>query len=286
MRKWIVFALLLVFCFSMMVPTYAAEDDFVPSITYKPMPDAGSGWADDGCRLIGYAYDADGEETAQVHDDGNRIYVTCNHEEDHIHGGPVGEDHECLVITPLSEAETSAKIPEEARKELLKVYEDLLANQMKLMGECEGLDELVAEALGEGKTSDDLVVRDLFDVTVLCDELKDYLKQEGTTICLDLDLGLKPGDFVQVVAYVDGKWQLIEKVEIAADGSYTCTTYKKICPVAVLVPATTVKDHYTPAPDTGDAIADQLGLWVAVAGCSLAAIVILVVLQRKRKAEN
>lgn len=286
MRKWLIMILAIVLCFSMMVPTYAAEDDFVPSITYKPMPDAGSGWAGDGCRIIGYVYDAEGNQVAEVHDNGSIIYVTCGHAEDPVHGEAVADEHECLVITPLSEAETSTKIPQEAKEELLKVYEDLLQSDMKLMDGVEGLDEAVAAALGEGKTSDDLVVRDLFDVSILCEELKDYLAQDGTTICLDLKLGLKPGDFVQVLVYVDGKWQMIDKVEIAADGSYTCTVYSQICPVAVMVPATEAKDHYTPAPDTGDAIADQLTMWVAVAGCSLAAIVVLVLIQRKRKAEN
>lgn len=292
MKKFFSIAMIAVLCFMLMVPVFAAEDDFVPSITYKPAPGFAGTTDEDGCLIIGYVYpdlNPHAENAvAEVHYDNGRIYVTCVHEggEDCIHADGMAEDHECLVITPLSEAETSTKIPEDARELLLWVYQQILENDMKLMGDCEGLDAAVAAVLGEGKTSDDMVVRDLFDVSVICEELEAYLAPEGTTICLDFDFGLEPDDYVEVVIYKDGKWQMIEKVEILENSSLTCTTYENFCPVAVLVPGADVVEDVEAAPDTGDSIGSEVTLWAAIAGASLVAIVALVLVQRRRSIGN
>lgn len=288
MKKFFSIAMIALLCFALMMPVFAAEDDFVPSITYKPAPGFAGETAEDGCLIIGYVYPELSEHSkkavAEVHYDNGRIYVTCVHGDgvDCIHANGMEEDHKCLVITPLAEAETSTEIPEDARELLLWVYQQLLENDMKLMGDCEGLDAAVAAVLGESKTSDDMVVRDLFDVSVICEELEAYLEPEGTTICLDFDFGLDADDYVEVVIYKDGKWQMIEEVKILEDGALTCTTYENFCPVAVLVPGADVVEDVEAAPDTGDGIGNEVGLWATIAGVSLVAIVALVLVQRKR----
>ena len=156
---------------------------------------------------------------------------------------------------------------------------------MSFFADCEELTGAIVGVLGQGATVNDLVVKDLFDVSVLCDELSEYLEPSGTTICLDFDLGIAPGTFVAVVAYKNGQWQMIEDVEVLEDGSVTCTTFENFCPVAVLVPAEDVPAaDLMDAPDTGDSIASQTILWAGIAAVSLAAIVALVLVQRKRKA--
>lgn len=280
MKKLISMLLVLAVCLAVACPVFAAEDDFVPSITYKPMPELTGDPADDGCINIGYVYDSEGNVLAGVHYAPNgMVYV------DGVHEGNVEDGHECLIITPLAEAETDPEIPDESRERLLWVYEQIMAQGMEFFADCEGLAGAIVGVLGEGATVNDLVVKDLFDVTVICDELEEYLEPEGTTICLDFDLGLEPGTFVTVVAYKNGKWQMIEDVEVLEDGSVTCTTYENFCPVAVLVPADEVPAaDLMDAPHTGDSIGTQTIVWSVVAALSLAAIVVLVLAQRKRKA--
>ena len=270
MKKIVCVALIVVLCFTFMMPAFAAVAGFMPSVPSKPGPGFNGDPAPGGGKVVGVVRDPEGNVVAEIiYKDDKLVIIGGENGEDIFHDGEIGEDHECIVVTPLSEAETSAKIPPEAKEELLRVYEELLENDMKIMN-IEGLDDSI-----------DLVVRDLFDVSALCDGLKEYLAKEGTTITLCFDLGFKPGDYVQAVVYVDGQWKLVDAVNIAEDGSKTCLTFSEICPVAILVPA-----EITAAPDTGDAIASQLGLWVAVAGCSLAAIVVLAMIQHKRKAHN
>lgn len=279
MKKLISVLLVVVLCLALTCSVYAAEDDFVPSITYKAMPAFAAGTqADDGCQVIGYAENGEGQQLV-VHYENGSIYV------DGLHEGEVGEDHTCLVITPLAEAETGSEIPDASRERLLWVYEQILSMGMDFFADCEELASAVIAVLGQGASVEDLVVKELFDVSVLCDELEEYLEPAGTTICLDFDLGIEPGTFVSVVAFKNGQWQMIEDVEVEADGSVTCTTYENFCPVAVLVPASEeVVGDVATAPDTGDGIGGQVGLWAVIAGVSLAAIVVLAMVQRKRGA--
>ncbi|MBQ9967405.1 MAG: hypothetical protein IJO88_01625 [Oscillospiraceae bacterium] len=273
MKRVISIMLTLLLCAALFCPVMAAEDDFVPSITYKPMPELTGEQADDGCIIIGYV-ESDGEVIGTVHYDDGVIYI----DRGTIHE-TVDEGHKCLVITPIAEAETDPEIPEEARELLLWVYDELLKNGMSFI-DCPELDASIAAHLGEGKTVQDMVVRDLFDVSVLCEPLRAYLEPEGTTICLDFDLGLAPGSYVEVIAYKNGKWQMIEEVEVNAKGSLTCTVYEDFCPVAILVPEGTA--DAAEAPDTGLSARNDVVLWSAVAAASVALLVALAVIERKR----
>jgi len=278
MKKVIALVLALVFCFALACPALAVgEDSFVPSIGYKPTPDFGGVENADGELVIGHVHDSEGEVLAEVCIANGKIYVNG------VHGGsPVGEHHECLVITPISEAKTSTKIPEAARILLLQVYEQLKENGMKLMSEVEGLDEIVAKALGEGMSADDLVVKELFDVSVICKALEEWLAPEGTTLCLDFDFGLTKGDFVQVVIYKDDEWQLIENVKFK-DDKIVCTLYEDFCPVAVLVPA---EFENIDVPATNGADSHSALLWSGIAVVALAGIAVLATMLRKRGNER
>ena len=275
MKKIFSIMLVLLLCAALLCPVMAAEDDFTPSITYKPMPELTGETADDGCIIVGYL-EKDGEVIGVVHYDDGTIYI-----DNGVIHETVEEGHKCLVITPIADAETDPEIPEEARELLLWVYDQLLKNGMSFI-DCAELDASIAAHLGEGKTVKDMVVRDLFDVSVLCDSLREYLEPEGTTICLDFDLGLAPGSYVEVVAYKNGAWQMIEDVEVNAKGTLTCTTYENFCPIAILVPEGTA--DAVEAPDTGLAAGNDVVLWSAVAAASLAVLVVLAVSLRKRKA--
>ena len=289
MKKMISVMLVLLLCATFVCSVAAAENDFVPSITYKPMPAFAGTEADDGCLIIGYVV-RNGERVAEIHYDNGDVYAYC----DFLHEGDT-KDHECLVITPLAHAETSEEIPDDAESLLLWVYEQLMKLGMKFI-DCPELDASIAENLGAGKTVEDMVVRDLFDVSVICEELEEYLEPEDTVICLDFDLGLAPNTFVEVVTYKNDKWQMIEAVEVNEDGSVTCTTYEHFCPVAFLVPEGTADaagaagavavNADMQAPDTGLNAQDNVVLWSVIAAGALVALAALVIVQRKRTSKG
>lgn len=276
MKKLISMVLILVLCLALACPAFATGDSFVPSIGYKPAPELAPEETEDG-PTVGYAYDEDGNVIGSVLYEDDKVTVTAAHPEG------LSEDHECLIITPLSEAETSTEIPDDAENLLLQIYEQLLANGMMLFSECEGLDEYIASKLGEGKTAQDLVVRELFDVSVICNDLSEYLEPAGTTICLDFDMNLPADTFVAVVAYKGGQWKMIEDVEVGVKGNVVCTTYENFCPVAVL---TLADEAPVEAPYTGDTMGTNAVLWGGIMAVSLATIVVLFLIQRKRKASK
>lgn len=292
MKKMISIVLALILCFALAGSVLA---DFTPSVTYKGVPEFtdANGTADDGCRIIGYVLHGD-ERIGEVHCNANgHIYATV----EKIHENGCGEGHKCLLLTPLSEAETDKEIPEDSRDLLLWVYEQILSIGMKFI-QCAELDAYIKEQLGEDKTVEDLVVRDLFDVTVLCQELEEYLEPEGNVVCLDFELGLEPGSFVAVVAYKNGQWQMIENVEVLEDGTVTCTTFEHFCPVAILVADEQMgaadgvggNNGHVPAsddaPDTGVSANNSVYVWIGVAAAALVALVALYVVQRKRGAQK
>ena len=169
--------------------------------------------------------------------------------------------------------------------------------------DCDELDAYIKEQLGADATVEDLIVRDLFDISVLCNELEEYLEPEGNVVCLDFELGLEPGSFVAVVVYKNGQWQMIEDVEILENGTVTCTTFEHFCPVAILVAdeqmgpsmnapvsapdkAPANNGHVpasTDAPETGVSESNNVTVWAIVAAVALAGIVVLVVMQGKKK---
>lgn len=271
MKKVISLIMVLVLSMILACPAMAVGDDFSDSITYKPVP----GLASVDGEGVGSVYDVNGNVIGRVHYENGRIWV------EGVHSEEIDETHECLIITPLADAEASTEIPDDARELLLWVYEQILNLGMSFFNDCEGLNEAIAANLGEGKTVEDMVVKDLFDVHVICEELENCLKLDGTTICLDFNFGIESGTFVAVVAYKDGKWQMIEDVDVAGDGSATCTVYENFCPVAVLVPAS---NSIVEAPQTGDTVGNNVAQWGIIMAVCLAGIVAIVLFMHKRKA--
>lgn len=244
--SFLMVAVMLVLSFSMAV----SADNFVPSITYKPAPDLVYTEGEDGKKIIGYVVDPEG----------NKLTT---------------EYHDCLLITSVAEAPTSEKIPDDARDTLLAVYDELSAADMKLSTISDELNALTKAAIGHD--ADHLVVKDLFDVTVLCDELKTNLAPVGNTIDLTFELPVNADSFVVVMTYKNGEWAPIEKTVNNDDGTITCT-FEDFCPVAILVPAT---DEGLTPPATGDIVTNQVAFWGFVMVISTALIVVLVVVSRR-----
>lgn len=103
MKKTLCLITVMALVLSLACTVFAAQDDFVDSITYKGAPEL----VPDEDGNIGVLYDEDG----QVIDE-------------------IGND--CLVITSIADIDKSDKIPEDAKNELKEVYEALMDGSMKL----------------------------------------------------------------------------------------------------------------------------------------------------------
>lgn len=222
MRRVISLITVLVLCLSVVCPAFAT-DTFVPSISDKGHPEIN--WP------------------VMLLDDEGQV---------------VGEiDEGCLIVTPVSEAETAEDIPEDAKKELLDVYKQLTDGTMTLPGD------------------EDLVIRDLFDASLICtDDHKETLDQEGVYIELTFDLSIAAGVDVVVMAYVDGVWVPAHSVVNNGDGTVT-VLLEDICPIAIAVH----EDYYDVPAQTGDN--SGILIWTVVMLLSAAALVVLLISRRK-----
>ena len=107
MKKFVMLLVAVMLVASMACPAFAAEDDFVPSITYKGAPEIVLTVDLDGNPVVGAIVDADGETVGYV-------------------------DEDCLLITPLSGIDSEDRLPAEAKTLLKDVYQKLLDGTMKL----------------------------------------------------------------------------------------------------------------------------------------------------------
>lgn len=267
MKKLLSLIMVITVMLACTVSAMATEVDFVPSISNKGAPELVVTYDENGKMVIGVLFDG--------------------------RGGVISNEYEdCLIITSVNDAKTSMKIPEDAKKELLKVFEELNAENAKLSEICPELNGIVKEQLGDDWTADDLVVRDLFDITGLCDELNVELPKDGNTLELKFDLSLPKDAFITAVVYVDGEWQPIVETKNNGDGTITCV-FEEICPVAFL---TTGSGTATNDPEidtnvnpdsvvTGDT-ANRIILWSVVILVSLSVMAAMIIYNRKRNAGN
>ncbi len=185
------------------------------------------------------------------------------------------EFEECFDIYSMQDV-INDKTPEDVKDEMNEAYDELSKSDANLSDLCPGLDEVVKEKWGPDKSADDLVVRDFFYIDEKCDEFQDAFKN-GNTIDLTFKVNIPAGSFITAMVYIDGQWVPVENCVNNGDGTVT-VTFSQICPVAFLVPGTTMgADTVSPATnDVSGAIT-----WSIVMVASLAAIAFLVIYRRK-----
>ncbi len=210
-------------CVSLMVPAMAAQE-FMPSVTNKPAPEV----------MVARILDKDGSVIEEV---GN----------------------ECLIITPVSEVETSTEIPEASRVVLRDVYQKLTDGSMTIP----------YEKHNDNLDPSKMVIRDLFDATFVCTECPEMLEPEGVVLEIVFDLNVAPGVNVYAMTYKNDQWDPIVSCVNNGDGTVTAT-FEKLCPVEFSINTDT-----TPPSGTGDV--NPFSVWGVIAIVSLAAIVILTV---------
>ena len=240
-----VFAVLMIVLLCTAMVVSASADTFTPSVTNKPAPELVPAIDPDGNPHPGYIMDDDGKILDYL-------------------------DEGCLVITPVSKAETSNEIPADSKETLLYVYEQLTSGKMTMPYHLHN----------PNYDSDDMVIRDLFDATFLCGEHPKMLEPTGVMLVLTFDIGVKADEDVSVMTYKNGAWGNIVKITNNGDGTVTCV-FEHLCPIAFSVPT-----GNTPPSQTGDI--PTVGIMGFVALAALLAIAVLTVLyiRSTKKASN
>lgn len=239
MKKILCLMMALALCLSMGVTALAA-DNYVPSIGDKQEPD--------------------------IVVDGDVVAIIEKYPEGTILDDITVQDA-CLIVTSVATAQAGTNnIPADAKALLLDVYQKLVDGTMKIPYE------------DLGKDPSGMEIRDLFDVTLLCQEHTKQL-EEGNVLKVTFDLGVKSGEAVYAMVYVDGQWKKVPSCVNNGDGTVT-VKFSQICPVVFCVEAK------TPPVQTGDANRNTVAIYGGVLAVSAAAMVGLVVVYRKKAAEE
>lgn len=175
---------------------------------------------------------------------------------------------ECVVVTSVAQAiDKSTDVDQEDRDLLLEVYEAIAKNEMEL-------------PLKAG-----YVIRELVDISFEygdCRCIEDHghkdecLAEDGVTVTLTFDMDVSADARVIVLAYVDEEWSEIKSIVNNGDGTVTCV-FEDLCPVAFVVE----EAGNAEGPLTGDAMGQNLWIWVTAMVASLAGIILLL-MRRKR----
>jgi len=199
MKRVLSVIIALVVMLSLAAPAFAAEDTFVPSITYKADPEIVTVTDEEGNEALGVI-----KEQEEIID-----YV----------------DEACLIITPVADAlDEEKEVYEPAREILVYVYEQLSMDEMELPYDKLGLE------------NENMVIRDLFDVRFNCAEHPEMLNEDGVTFDITFDLGVEPGVEVYTMTFNEEteEWEPIVKTVNNGDGTVTCT-FEHLCVVAFSV---------------------------------------------------
>lgn len=252
-------ALLLV---AMALPASAAVN-FVDSVEQKPAP------------TVETITDASGNEVSAIIQDANG---------NEVHGVTADQ----MSITPVSGA---ANAPAEIREQLEAAYEQIqnAASVADLVPDVDVAS--ILQTMGSSSSVEDLVVRDVFDVSV-SGEAAEFLAQEGNAITIRFQLNIAPSSTLLVLHNYEGSnWEVIDddKVVINNDGSVD-VTFDSLSPVAFVVDQTetdtsaSTDDDAPTSPQTGDSSLPP------VAGAGLIALgtiaIVSAVVVWKKRAQN
>lgn len=239
MKKIVCVVTALLICISLACPVFAAGDTFTASVGYKDAPQLELILDENGDPAYGVIKTVDGEVIGYIYED-------------------------CIVITPVSEAETSEQIPEEAAALLLELYQELT----------EGTMELPYSKINEDLDPDDMVIRDLFDISLLCEEHPEML-EGGNTLELIFDLDIDAKTKVYAMIYVNGEWVPVDLVN-NGDGTVT-GNFTAVGPVAFSVET---KDD-SQSSQTGDTIFGDMLPWALVLLVCGAGLIVMTASRRK-----
>ncbi len=188
-----------------------------------------------------------------------------------------------LIITSVGKIDESKEIPKEAKADLEKAFKDFSDKTKKISQIIpqevnKAIVEEIKEITGEKKTTDDLIVRDLFDVSLISEEHNGLLIDDAHHLLLTFNLGVKKDDFITAIKFnpETKAWETIRSVVNNGDGTVTCE-FDHLCPIAFLVEKTESE-----SAQTGDNSV-SLYVWVAIAVVAAGAMVALFVIKNKKE---
>lgn len=193
MKKFATALLALVLVLGLTYPAFAAENGFVPSISYKAEPDV---------------IETEGAVAIIRDADGNVV--------EYVQSG-------CLLITPLADAMDEEKdVPEEIRELLKGLYENLTSGEMTIPYEKHEAD----------LKADEMAIRDLLDIRFTCEEHKAMMEQDGYTLEIIFDLGVSEDLEIYTMTYdeEDEEWNPIVSTTNNQDGTVTFV-FDELCAV-------------------------------------------------------
>ena len=246
MKKIICLLTVLVLCMSLVVPAFAAENEFVPSITYKPNPEIVPVEGEDGEEQIGVIRD----------EEGNII--------DYV-------GHGCLMITPIAYVwDEEIEVAPDVERLLTFLYEELSTNKM----------EIPYEKHEANLDPANMVIRDLFDARWVCEEHRKMIEDEGITFEITFDLGVVADAEIFVMTYDEAanEWSPIVKTVNNGDGTVTCT-FEHLCGIEFSMP---VAASSVPT-ETVQPAANMLP-WYILLILAIVAFVIILIAKKKKKA--
>ncbi len=181
-----------------------------------------------------------------------------------------------LIVTGVAHVDTSKEIPVEAKEDLKAAYTQLSNPKNKLSKIIPAMNDVVKKALGNDKNADNLIVRDLFDVSLVCEESNKLLLDEEHRLVVTFNIGVKKDQFVTAMKFntTTDAWETIYKVTNNGDGTVTCE-FDHLCPIAFLVEGGN-------AAQTGDNSV-SLYVWIAIAAAAAGAMVVLFVIKNKKE---
>lgn len=249
MKRVIAFALVLITVLTAAVPVMAAEQSFVPSVSFDSSIIEIIA-KEDGRDVIGYVEDANG----------NRLST---------------EYHDCLVVTSVLDVKRGdTVISKEACDLLIKTYESLTADGVKLSQQIPVLNDIAKEAFGQSSTADDLTVRDIYDFTSLCEDLNNYLEAGDNTLTLKVKMSVEENTFISVVSLYNGQWVPAQRVVKNNDRTIS-VTFTKLCPVLFV----TGKYKQEKPPATDDDF--NMLLWTTLMISSVIALTVVIILKKR-----
>lgn len=191
----------------------------------------------------------------------------------------VSED--CLIVTSLNAILAGEEGVNDHHNGnfalLLEIYEKLKSGEM----------ELPYEKFDADLDPANMVIRDLFDATLVCTEdtapdcepgaeenCAEVIEPTGIRIRITFDLGVSADTTVYTMSYKNDEWGVIPTVN-NGDGTVTCT-FEHLCPVAFSVR----EGSDSNSPNTGDPT--NVTPWIVLLTVSAAGLVALLVFRRKR----
>ena len=255
-KKAIVVLLTVVIALSASVVALAA--DFTPSVQNKPEPE-----------IIPPKVEApdDKDYIAHIIDSNNKVveFVEINH----------------LVLTSAANANSSDKIPSDAKEDLKEAYSQLSSKDVEISKISPQLESLIKAKYGEESSSNNLVIRDLFDISLVHHEDVDALSVEGNRLVLTLKLGIEADKDVYAIQMnpTTKEWELVAGIVNNNDGTVTIELTKEGA-LAILVLGANFF-----APSTGDNSV-SVYIWLVIAAASVIGLAVILVLKLKNKSIN